>query len=224
MLDLTNASAVAVNAASTELYIADEEARRVYRVASSNSGITLADALDPTYADTFTAELYVGTGSFAPAAPVCGGGSALATDLQGPGGLALSDDGILFVADWGWSAVCKIDLGGAIELAAGGAVIGHGGDGGAANVSELSNPGPLAIRNELLYIGVVDRIRSMTTSNTTMPISTVVVPSAPPTTDWRRGSRFKALAASRPSTCRSPALRCPSTTSSPTPTPASCAP
>ena len=107
------------------VYIADVLNRRIRRVAPEG-----------------TIETFAGTGT---AGHGGDGGAATAAQLDQPRGLAVSDAGYVFVADWASHRVRRIAPNGIIDTFAGTGVEGSGGDGGLAVDAQLAGPSGVAV-------------------------------------------------------------------------------
>jgi trimeric autotransporter adhesin len=73
------------------------------------------------------------------------GGPASSAQLNGPMGVAVTDAGILYIADTANSVVRTVSVNGAMSTYAGGGVLGDTGDGGPANAALISAPGALTV-------------------------------------------------------------------------------
>jgi DNA-binding beta-propeller fold protein YncE len=80
------------------------------------------------------------------------GGGATVASLDQPAGVALSNDGRIFVAESGANRVRWIDAAGVLRTYAGTGVPGHAGDGGPALAAQLHSPSGLAFHDGVLYI------------------------------------------------------------------------
>ena len=96
------------------------------------------------------------------------GGLATGASLGYPAGLAFDSSGNLFIADWSYSNVRRVDTNGIITTVAGGqGQSGFSGDGGPATQALLSGPSALAVdKSGNLYILDTgnNRVRMVTTS------------------------------------------------------------
>jgi sugar lactone lactonase YvrE len=81
------------------------------------------------------------------------GGPAARARLGGPQGIAFGPDGSLYVAQWGYHRVRRIDPAGIITTVAGNGRPGRSGDGGPATAARLNLPSDVAVgRDGSLYI------------------------------------------------------------------------
>jgi uncharacterized protein (TIGR03437 family) len=76
------------------------------------------------------------------------GGPATQARLNNPSGVAVDNEGNLYIADAGNARVRKVDTGGIITTVVGNGAVGSSGDGGPALQARLSNPGQLAFDSE----------------------------------------------------------------------------
>jgi len=95
------------------------------------------------------------------------GGPATAAMLNKPEGLAVSNGGIIYIADTGNNRVRKIDTSGIITTYAGNGIKGYGGDGGPPGDAQLKKPTDVAVFNDVEgHILIADkdnnRIREVT--------------------------------------------------------------
>jgi sugar lactone lactonase YvrE len=93
--------------------------------------------------------------------------------LNDPRGLALDGLGDLFIADTGDNRVRKLDPTGIISTVAGNGMLGWGGDGGPANLAELSAPEAVALKGDDLYISDAGNERIRRVSGGSGVITTV---------------------------------------------------
>ncbi|MGH3901536.1 MAG: protein kinase domain-containing protein [Pseudonocardiaceae bacterium] len=124
------------------VYIADTDNHRVRKVTPDGKITTIAG---------------IGGGSFSGDK-----GQATAADLRYPRGLALGDDGSLYIADGGNDVVRRVDPAGIITTVVGNGTRGFSGDGGPAVQAQLFSPSQVDIdRDGNLYIADQgnDRIR-----------------------------------------------------------------
>jgi sugar lactone lactonase YvrE len=145
---LENPRAVAVDAGGN-MFIADTDNSRVRKVTASGVISTVA-----------------GTGAFGFGGD---GGPATAAQLNQPYGVAVGNDGSVFIADRFNHRVRKVDPSGTISTVAGTGVSGFSGDGGLATAAQLSYPARLAIAtNGDLFIADTDnqRVRKVNPSGT----------------------------------------------------------
>lgn len=80
------------------------------------------------------------------------GGPATGARLAGPSGLALAEDGTLYISDTLNHAIRVVDPDGTIHTLAGRGIAGFGGDGGPAEGALLNNPTGLALSGDSLYV------------------------------------------------------------------------
>jgi len=73
------------------------------------------------------------------------GGAATEASLANPNGVAVDAFGNLFIADYGNSAIRKVDANGIITTATGDGSPGYSGDGGEATNATLANPSDVAV-------------------------------------------------------------------------------
>ncbi len=86
------------------------------------------------------------------------GGPASAAAIEGDGGLAVDDQGNIFIADFLKHRIRKIDVNGIITTIAGTGVLGHSGDGGPASLASIAYPSGLAIdRDGKIYFAESSR-------------------------------------------------------------------
>ncbi|ASO21813.1 hypothetical protein FHR81_003463 [Actinoalloteichus hoggarensis] len=136
---LRRPTGIAVDAARKIVYIADAGNHRVRRI--QHGVIT-------TVAGTGEA----GSGG--------DGGAAVAARLASPTGVAVDDNGILYIADRDNHRVRRVDHTGHITTVAGTGEPGPGGDGGAAVAARLASPTGVAVDdNGILYIADRDNHR-----------------------------------------------------------------
>jgi hypothetical protein len=129
---LTRPAGLALDAAG-DLYVADSGANVIRRV-RIKSGII---------------ESVAGTGK---AGASGDGGLATRATLRSPQGVAVADDGVVYIADSGNSRIRSIDRKGRIETIAGTGAAGYAGDGGPAVHAELDGPSRLELANGKLYV------------------------------------------------------------------------
>jgi sugar lactone lactonase YvrE len=79
-------------------------------------------------------------------------GPAINAELNSPNGVAVADDGTLYVADYGNNRVRRVSPTGVITSAAGNGQNGYRGDGALATAAELSSPTDVALGGGSLYI------------------------------------------------------------------------
>ena len=81
------------------------------------------------------------------------GGLAINAQLSGPTGLAVGQDGNLYIADNGNSRIRRVDPDGIITTVAGDGTFDYGGDGGQATQAQLASPNDIALGTDgTLYI------------------------------------------------------------------------
>ncbi len=102
------------------------------------------------------------------------GGRGVDALLNDPRGLALDGLGDLFIADTGDNRVRKLDTTGIISTVAGDGMLGWSGDGGPANLAELSAPEAVVLKGDDLYISDAGNERIRRVSSESGVISTVV--------------------------------------------------
>lgn len=129
------------------LYVADEFNNRVRKISANGIISTIAGSA------------------------ICGysgdGGQATQAELYYPSGVAVDSDGDIFIADESNNCIRKVNTQNIISTIAGNGTPGFSGDGGPANLSELSNPAGIGIDNRgNLYItdGFNSRIREINTN------------------------------------------------------------
>lgn len=85
------------------------------------------------------------------------GGPATEAKLRGIGGIALAEDGSLYIADYGNSRIRRVDPKGIITTVAGIGPYGYSGDGGLAVNAQLDNPKDIALSKDgSIYIADSD--------------------------------------------------------------------
>jgi len=107
------------------------------------------------------------------------GGPAAAAGLHFPSGVATSGFGNVYISDQGNNTVRMVDQAGIISTIAGTATNGYRGDGGNANVAEISSPKGLAIDAlQRLFIADYDNnvIRVVYTTTPATTVHTIVNP------------------------------------------------
>ena len=95
------------------------------------------------------------------------GGAATAAELSWPSGVAVDDNGNVYIADGGNGRIRKVNISGIISTIAGNGTGGFSGDGGAATAAELNGPCGVAVdRRGNVYIedGLNERIRKVNDS------------------------------------------------------------
>jgi hypothetical protein len=137
---LTSATGAALDT-NGFLLIADPGANRIWR-------------FDPR-----TKSFQALAGNGATTGAVADGTPALNAALRAPAGVAVGSDGLVYFSESGGNVVRRIDANGALSTVAGSGVAGFAGDGGAARLARLAQPGPLAVVGGKLYIGDVDNHR-----------------------------------------------------------------
>jgi sugar lactone lactonase YvrE len=111
------------------LFIAEQGGSRVRRVSPAGLATTVAGNGDcPTNSNELG-----------------DGGPATATVLCVPAAVAVDSAGNLYIADNVYNVVRKVSTNGIITTVAGGAGVGHGGDGGPATAAQLNEPSGLAL-------------------------------------------------------------------------------
>jgi len=110
---------------SGNLYIADQYNNRIRKV--NTSGVITTIAGNGTYG-------YGGDG-----------GAATAAELGGPTGVAVDGSGNIYIADYGYSRIRKVNTSGVITTLAGNGTAAYSGDGGAATAAELAYPYGVAV-------------------------------------------------------------------------------
>ncbi|MDP9235829.1 MAG: NHL repeat-containing protein [Chloroflexota bacterium] len=134
---LYDPSAVAVNSAGTDLYIADSGNCRIRKVIVASNITTVA-----------------GSGAFGDGCGAYSGDSGAATSarLNGPSGVALDAvAGNFYIADTNNCRIRKVTSG-TITTVAGNGTCGYSGDGGAATSASLSAPSGVAAGNGIFYV------------------------------------------------------------------------
>ena len=101
------------------------------------------------------------------------GGLGVDAVLKDPRGLALDGLGNLFIADTGDNRVRKLDPTGSISTVAGDGMLGWSGDGGPANLAELSAPEAVALKGDDLYISDAGNERIRMVNSGSRVITTV---------------------------------------------------
>ena len=148
---LSGPGAVAVDGAGN-VFIADTVNNRVRKLSAAGTITTIAGT---------------GTGG-----SLGDGGPAVGAQLKGPSGIAVDDEGNVYVADTGNHRVRKIDTTGVITTLAGTGAAGFGGDGSPAASALLSGPVGVAVGpNGELYVADagnqrvrrIDRFATITT-------------------------------------------------------------
>ena len=159
-------------AESEEPYDPDEEARRGSRdrgIAVDHDGNVYIANIDNSYIRRVDATGTVSVIAGTPRKPGYGGdgGPAVEAQLSYPAGVALDQDGNLYIADTGNHRIRRIDATGNITTIAGTGEAGYGGDGGAALEAQLASPFALTVdRSGKLYVADLGnyRIRVLTRS------------------------------------------------------------
>ena len=134
-------SGVAVDAAGN-IYVADAAHHGVRKIEPSGFVSTVAGTGEDGYSGD--------------------GGSAPEAEFSQPSGVAVDQDGNLYVADWMWDVIRKVDTAGTVSAFAGTGESGFGGDGGPARQAKFFGPMGLALdRAGNLYVADRgnDRIR-----------------------------------------------------------------
>lgn len=125
-------SGVAVDAAGN-VYVADAAHHRVRKIEPTGLVSTVAGTGEDGYSGD--------------------GGLATQAELSQPSGIAVDGDGNLYVADWMWNVIRKVDTAGTITAFAGTGEEGFGGDGGLALQAKFFGPMGLALdRDGNLYV------------------------------------------------------------------------
>ncbi|HEV2495138.1 MAG TPA: hypothetical protein VG204_18920 [Terriglobia bacterium] len=124
---LSGPSGVAVDSEGS-VYIADTGNHRIRRVDSSGSITTVAGNGGAGFGGD--------------------GGPAIKASLAGPTGLAVDDDGNLYVADTLNSRIRRVDTTGTISTIAGSGRSGFGGDDGPATAASLASPSDVALASD----------------------------------------------------------------------------
>jgi len=115
------------------LLITDGAAHRVFRFSPGNAALTVV----------------AGTGTAA-ASP--DGTPALQASLRRPAGIAVGEDGSIFIAEESGNQVRRIDPTGVLRTVAGTGAAAHTGDGAAATAAGVHLPTGLAVHTDRLYI------------------------------------------------------------------------
>jgi len=116
-----------------DLLIADNQSERIWRMNATSGALS-------TFAGT-------GTGGFTP-----DGTPASQASLTGPAGLAVGDDGRVFISESGSNRIRVVGADGILRTFAGTGSAGRAGDGGPATSAQLYAPGWITIANNTLYI------------------------------------------------------------------------
>ena len=146
----------------------DAEISDVHGIAVDSSGnIYLADTgnerIREIYASNGNINTIAGNGTFGYSGD---GGASINAELGRPGALAIDSSGNIYVPDYAFSVVRKIDSKGNISTIAGTGTFGNSGDGGPANKATLSSPVSVAVDSKgNIYIGdsYTQSIREITT-------------------------------------------------------------
>lgn len=120
-------SGVAVDAAGN-VYVADAAHHRVRKIEPTGFVSTVAGTSEDGYSGD--------------------GGPATRAKLSQPSGIAVDGSGNLYVADWMWNVIRKVDTAGTITAFAGTGEEGFGGDGGLALEAKFWGPKGLALDRE----------------------------------------------------------------------------
>jgi sugar lactone lactonase YvrE len=136
------------------LYITDGGGSRIRKVSPSGVITTVAGNGVPGYSGD--------------------GGSAINSELNFPGGVAVDALGNLYIADWGNNRIRKVAADGTISTIAGTGVPGFSGDGGPAINAELFNPQSISIDssgNLFVADSGNNAIREVTTAGTIFAVA-----------------------------------------------------
>ena len=137
--------------ASGNMYIAETDGGRIFKVTTSGTILTFAGTGIPGYSGD--------------------GGPATSAQLSSPGGLAIDAAGNVYISDSGNRRIRKVTPSGVITTVAGNGGFAFGGDGGPATSAQLSYPRGLAIDSVgNLYISDSTRLRKVSSDGV---ISTV---------------------------------------------------
>jgi DNA-binding beta-propeller fold protein YncE len=121
-------------------------------IVAPDGSLIIADAIGHRvlrYAPGGALTVLAGTGV---RATTSDGVAAAGATLDQPAGIALSNDGRIFVAETGANRIRWIDPAGVLRTYAGTGVPGHAGDGGPALAARLHSPRGLAFHDGVLYI------------------------------------------------------------------------
>ena len=154
---LSSPYGVAVDAAGN-VYVADRFNHRIRRIATDGTIATIA-----------------GTGIAGAGAGGYGGdgGPALQAQLNGPTGVAVGSDGVVYIADVGNHRIRRIATDGTIDTLAGTGTAGYSGDGGLAVEAQLNSPENVAVDAGIVYVAdtLNHRIRRIDVNGTIKTIA-----------------------------------------------------
>ncbi len=142
---LNNPGFVAVDAAGT-VYIADTGNDRVLRITAAGTISVLAQVLKPAAVMVDAGgNIWISEPTRVSKIAAAGAFSVVADGLQSPGGLALTPDGALLVAETGTDLIRSWTLAGGLATLGGTGVAGFSGDGGPATSAQLNSPSDLLV-------------------------------------------------------------------------------
>ena len=169
---LNNPRYVTVDAAGA-VYIADTGNDRVLRITTAGTISVLAQVLKPAavMADA-GGNIWISEPTRVSKIAASGAFSIVADGLQAPGGLALTPDGELLIAETGTNLIRSWTLSGGLATVAGTGLPGFSGDGTAATSAQLNSPSDLVVdANGVIWVADSGNncVRTLTFSTSVAP-------------------------------------------------------